>query len=370
MAKRIRKKIIIGKNESGEPTYQWITGSSDQELFEKAAALLADQTKAMTPVSVTLKEYAQKWKRLYKDGKVRHNTLQGYEGYLQNHIIPYFGDWDIRKIKVDDVQEFLNTMGDRLSRKTIDEIKRTLAMVLDAARDSGLIQHNPAKSKCIRNPSSKKSVREPLTSEQAKAIMQALPSLSQLRDRRLLAMLLYLPVRMEDIMGLQIKDIDPKAMEIHIRQGVTFDVHSRPVVDLPKTSAGIRTMLILPALWEALELSDEELTDSERYVLHHRNSVYQPYTLTTKQRAWQRITSQIDVFGKTPHCFRHTFATMAYRAGVPEKTIQSMGGWKDLATMRNIYIHTQKEDLEAARRILTQIDGKIDTQTSQQTLTP
>ena len=31
----------------------------------------------------------------------------------------------------------------------------------------------------------------------------------------------------------------------------------------------------------------------------------------------------------------------------------TMGGWKDLATMKNIYIHTQDEDLEIARAILT-----------------
>ena len=56
---------------------------------------------------------------------------------------------------------------------------------------------------------------------------------------------------------------------------------------------------------------------------------------------------------KRPHCFRHTFATRAHRAGVDDKTLQTMGGWKDLATMKNIYVHTQDEDLEIARKILT-----------------
>ena len=31
----------------------------------------------------------------------------------------------------------------------------------------------------------------------------------------------------------------------------------------------------------------------------------------------------------------------------------SMGGWADLSTMKNIYIHTQQEDLEEARQLLT-----------------
>ena len=36
-----------------------------------------------------------------------------------------------------------------------------------------------------------------------------------------------------------------------------------------------------------------------------------------------------------------------------KKTLQSMGGWADLKTMQNVYIHTQEEDLENARRLLT-----------------
>jgi len=41
----------------------------------------------------------------------------------------------------------------------------------------------------------------------------------------------------------------------------------------------------------------------------------------------------------------HTFATRAHRYGVDDKTLQSMGGWKDLATMKNIYIHTTPQTI-------------------------
>lgn len=58
------------------------------------------------------------------------------------------------------------------------------------------------------------------------------------------------------------------------------------------------------------------------------------------------MKNSINVYGKTPHCFRHPFATHAHLAGVDNKTLQSTGGWKDLSTMKNIYIHTQQEDLE------------------------
>ena len=112
-------------------------------------------------------------------------------------------------------------------------------------------------------------------------------------------------------------------------------------------------MLILPGLLETLELSQSELNDPEAYVLPSLDDPHTPLSFQADRRLWKRVKKSINVYGKTPHCFRHTFATRAHRAGVDDKTLQTMGGWKDLATMKNIYVHTQDEDLEIARCILT-----------------
>jgi len=65
------------------------------------------------------------------------------------------------------------------------------------------------------------------------------------------------------------------------------------------------------------------------------------------------LKKSINVYGETPHCFRHALATRAHRASFDDKALQTMGGWKDLSIIKNIYIHTQDEDLEIARQILT-----------------
>ncbi len=80
---------------------------------------------------------------------------------------------------------------------------------------------------------------------------------------------------------------------------------------------------------------------------------HEPISFQADRRLWERVKKAINVYGKTPHCFRHTFSTRAHRAGVDDKTLQSTGGWIDLSTMKNIYIHTQQEDLEIARQKLT-----------------
>ena len=240
------------------------------------------------------------------------------------------------------------------AKKTIDEFLLTLSMVLEAAKEDGLISINPAKSKRLRNPSTKKTVREALTSAEADDIEAHLQDIPQLRDRRYVAMLLKFPARCEDIRGLQIKDFNFDDMTVTVRQGVTYAKGNMLIGD-PKTPAGKRTMLILPGLLETLELTEAEKNDPEAYIIPSLKDPHEPISFQADRRLWERVKNSINVYGKTPHCFRHTFATRAHRAGVDDKTLQSMGGWKDLSTMKNIYIHTQQEDLEIARQKLTAI---------------
>lgn len=97
---------------------------------------------------------------------MRPNTLANYEGYLKKHLLPYFGARDICTITIDDVQEFMNSKA-AYSKKMIEELLLTLGMILNAAKEDGLISINPAKSKRLHNPSTKKTVREALTSAEA-----------------------------------------------------------------------------------------------------------------------------------------------------------------------------------------------------------
>ena len=152
------------------------------------------------------------------------------------------------------------------AKKTIDEFLLTLSMVLEAAKEDGLISINPAKSKRLRNPSTKKTVREALTSAEADDIEAHLQDIPQLRDRRYVAMLLKFPARCEDIRGLQIKDFNFDDMTVTVRQGVTYAKGNMLIGD-PKTPAGKRTMLILPGLLETLELTEAEKNDPEAYII-------------------------------------------------------------------------------------------------------
>lgn len=246
------------------------------------------------------------------------------------------------------IQEFMNAR-EHYAEKSIHEMRMLLGMVLESAREDGMITLNPARATHLSNPSTRRSVRMPLTREEALDVIANLHRLTYGQDKLYVALLLYTGMRRSEVLGLRGEDIDLTNRIIHVRRGVTFK-GNRPIVDTTKTEAGIRDIPLHP------DLIDHLPSDPKEGVYLIGNSV-EPVTSQITKNTWKRITKTINVYGKTPHYFRHTFVTFARRAGVEEKTLQTIGGYADIETMRNVYTHTQNEDLEAARTPLSNMFG-------------
>ncbi len=337
--KRIRQALIVGHNPDGTPIVKWATGYTMQEVMESAAKLLNGRAPQPAP-ACTFRQYAENWLSLYKQDTVRHTTYSEYASLMQKHLLPEFGTLDVSTITTDMIQKMLNDRRD-YSRKTLHELLMVLGMILDGAVEDGLLARNPAKSKRLRNPSVKKNERQALTEAQVGAIISNIPTLPQARDRRYLALLIYTGMRREEVLGLRWTDIDTENRILHVQRAITFK-GNRPVLGETKTKNGRRIIPIHPDLLQWLTRDGT----NEEYVLAD------DITQTTVKRMWQRIAREIDVFGATPHCFRHTFTTVCRRSGMDEKTMQVIGGWSDIATMRNVYTHVQQEDIRRAGEII------------------
>ena len=54
------------------------------------------------------------------------------------------------------------------------------------------------------------------------------------------------------------------------------------------------------------------------------------------------------------HRLRHSFATIAFECGLPDKTIQEILGHKDISTTLNIYTDFREKALEKAEELLNE----------------
>ena len=50
----------------------------------------------------------------------------------------------------------------------------------------------------------------------------------------------------------------------------------------------------------------------------------------------------------SPHCFRHTFATRCFEAGIPPKTVQHLLGHASLDMTMNLYTHVMDDKKDEA----------------------
>ena len=342
MAKRLRQRINIGG------ATHWISGNSQKELVENAIKFVTTQSEAMLPpakkVAYPFAAYAANWMSLYKENHLKHTTLREYTTILNKHLLPVFGERDIRSITTDDVQRFMNSKA-AMSRKSIREMVMVLGMILESAAEDGILLRNPARSKRLTNPSRKVTTRNALTSVELNDIICQLPRLSREQERLFLRLLIYTGMRRNEVLGLRWDDVDLAGGMICVRRGVTYK-SNMPQISTPKTAASIRQIPIPAALRQWLTTGEKDC-----YVIGGQET---PITEKSFQWMWRRIGESIDLHGATPHIFRHTYMTLAQRAQISTKTLQSIGGYADLAMLQDRYVHTQKEDIEAARGV---IDG-------------
>lgn len=147
------------------------------------------------------------------------------------------------------------------------------------------------------------------------------------------ALLALCSLRQSEILGLRWQDVDLDAGTVRVSGATVPNEHHRFVrKDTAKNLSSIRTVPIMPQLTDALKAvpHDGELVTrmSASWMFKGINKICEANGLP-----------QVGVHG-----LRHSFASLAYHLGMPEKIAMEIGGWSDDATMRKIYTHVAEVD--------------------------
>lgn len=343
MAKTYKQRVKVGVTENKEPIYKWALGHTVEELNDNIVRLYVEygmidkfihidrSSKTGKTEVPTFKVYANKWFDTYKKPKLKPTTLQGYRSNLKMHLFPAFGEMRLDEITVDTVQQFLNDRVD-LAKNTVHTMFVLFSEIMDSAFEDRYITSNPAKSKRVTIPSTKKTERQALSPEQLKAIIsQISDKLTDVTERRLMALLLFTGMRRGEVTGLRWEDIDFEQRLIAVNRAVSYTTN-QPIISTPKTKSGKR---VIPL--------DDQLAE---FLLPHMDKGYiiggeEPPTLMVTRRLLRNINKKIDMFGATPHVFRHSYISALAEAGVDLKTIQQISGHSNVTTTMGIYAHSR-----------------------------
>lgn len=318
----------------------WVTGGTLQELAKNAVERYSggniDNAVSEMP---TLSDYAWRWYDITWKAKesTNKNTWKSAHTHVFTHIKPYFGDTRLDEVKTSDVQTFLNKfIAEGKAASTVSQLHMTLRQIFEMAVEDDLLKKNPAGSKRIE-VGNKEEKREPLSEAEIKSILSELPILA-VKDQLLVLIPLYAGTRRGETLGLQWKHVDFEKDTITIEQACKMNGNKSTIGDT-KSKAGHRTIPLTPPLKNILLPLKGNPDD---YITNGKTVM----TQSAYSRAWERISKHINMFGKTAHCLRHTYATFMIDF-VTNKELQYIMGHSEQSTTMDIYVHPKTDKIAA-----------------------
>ncbi len=142
-------------------------------------------------------------------------------------------------------------------------------------------------------------------------------------------------LRQSEILGLQWGQVDLKRRVIHVKGSVVYSKGGMVAKPENKNRSSTRTVpILMDELYNALK-SEQKTTGPVAY-----------YAPTTMRRYILSVCEENGLPPVSIHCLRHSFASLAYHLGVPEKVTMEIGGWSDDHTMKKIYTHIARSDID------------------------
>ena len=332
------------------------TKRTAQQELDRIRASVANQT-YIAPRRQTFAEYIREdWLPVVKLNR-KPSTYESYERNLRVHVLPRIGGLqlsDIRPDLLDRMYAELRNSGHRGHNRGSELSIRSTRYVHTIIRKA--LEDAVRKGRLVRNPA---DAADPPTARRVKKAAKdsmCTWSTSELEDflrrsegNRYQPAWLFLATtgcRRGEAVGLRWCDVDIDRGTVSIRQTITAISH-RIHVDLgTKTDDGrtleldTRTVAALKG-WKARQAHEKLLMgrgyrDGDLVFCHPDGRPYHPERFS---REFDRMVERLGCRRITVHDLRHTWATLALKAGVQLKVVSERLGHATTAVTADIYSH-------------------------------
>ena len=287
---------------------------------------------------LTFSQVSSLWKadkRMY----VKASSYAAYLQHLNKHLLPVFGS--STGITANMAQDYANRMlGLGLALKTVKDSVLVLKMIYRYGERMGVWPHLDFR---IHYPTSaEENKRLPvLTVSQQQRLIRHLRDNFSFRNLGLL-ICLHSGLRIGEICGLQWKDVDVAAGEIHVRKTVSriwiSDGEERSYtlsIGSPKTSASVRDIPITRALADILRPL-RKVVNPEFYVVSNAAGPLEPRYY---RDYFRKVLDILSIPSIRFHALRHSFATRCIESKCDYKTVSVILGHASITTTLDLYVH-------------------------------
>jgi integrase len=167
---------------------------------------------------------------------------------------------------------------------------------------------------------------------------------SNLRDRFMIQLLWESGIRIGEALALWLEDFEVDARRIHIRdRGELVNLAEIKTVCSPRT-VDVSPELINMFFEYVAEYHSDEVDTNHVFIKLSGENKHQPLEYQDVASLFERLKKKTGI-PITPHMLRHTHFTSLRRAGWEPEKIQKRGGWANVQTPMQIYLHPSDEDM-------------------------
>lgn len=331
---------------SGKACWGYVYGRTYRQVKDKLREQFAEGAKKeeRRETGITYAAILNTWLQS-KEHLVKESTFARYYALVNQHIIPFLGEYPVERIGVKVIEDYaahLLTNGrldgtGGLSPKMTNDILSIVKCSFSYAQDHGYSVHcNPFKVRVRQSP---REMRVLTVSEQRALQSFLLENTDLCKFGVLLS--LFTGIRIGELCALrwQAIDIDSGTLEVRETLQRVKNAASQPgthiIIGPPKSSCSIRK-IPLPAF--LLNLSRKLISRPDAYVLTGKEgSFMEPRVLQNKFKGYLRKCSIEDA---NYHSLRHTFATRCVEIGFDIKSLSEILGHANVNITLNRYVHS------------------------------
>ena len=366
----IQVSLQVGFRADGKPDRKYFYGHSRAEAERKRDAYKQRVGSSFSP-NITVREWVDVFKRTYRQGVD--------DAYIEQDSVPYnrlvsaLGWKRMVDVRESDLQAALNAVSG-MSHSTVDKYAQCIRRVFLRAQKNKIISDNPAADLIV--PPSVKGSHRALDRWEVELILDNWNNPNTCAGLWVLLMMLC-GLRRGEMMALDWSAVDLSARTVTVRQTAVIHKNQAVIAERAKTDAGLRTIPICQALFDALSsvpvekrvgavcrsakgkpLSETAVRRGiEQFLavltrIHNGEPAENPVRLSKSAKTAldnRHAAPDYELFSFRAHDLRHTFATALYDAGVPVKAAQYFLGHADVRMTMDLYTHLSRERDSASR---------------------
>ncbi len=351
-----RKATRVGVGEPGKRAAKAAAEKLQAKLALGDVGIIEpEQPAAPAP---TFEAVAADWERVTAPSWKR-GTIITYGKALRRRLLPTFKGLPITAVTADRVEVWWTQCREAgLSKKHLGTLRGLLRAICRRAVSLGLLQTNPVErieGRLGRDQGEIQKKADYLTPEELTAFLQTAGRVC-LKEYPIFQVMATCGLRVGEVLGLQVGDMDVPGLRLHIRRTVR-----RGYVDSPKSGkAGIvdapaSTMAVLARIREIRQAEAAVQGTEARWLFPGATWTSMPETPEAVQNAMRRFLKAAGLRKIRPHDLRHTYATLAIQAGVPLLTVSRQLRHASISTTADIYAHAVPGSNRAAADALEAI---------------